>query len=365
MDRVFEMLEKESPLFSVIVPTYKISESNLRQCIDSLLYDNQDVEIILVDDNANSDICGKVIDEYAEKYNNISVIHQENQGVSVARNAGMSIAVGKYLVFVDPDDWVAENFYSQMAFAVQKNPSSDVIILAAIVDYNGKRFTNYFWHTSRSFCGKDKDDLELQLIAKGATSYFPTEIGVGVPWAKIYRNEFVRANGLVFNPSLRRMQDNIFNMYAFEFANEIVYINEPIYYYRKSMDSVTNKKNDKVIYYFDLVNDEVEKFIQKFNKPKIFEDALHIKRLIGINSYYKLYFQFATTSSEKKKMRQEFRELLEREEYANSLKQVNTAYLLPKEKIFISILKQKHLRIFSFLQKLEKLSARLKSRHFS
>ncbi|MBZ2110414.1 glycosyltransferase [Streptococcus infantis] len=364
MDRVFKDTNNKIPLFSVIVPTYKISEVNLRKCLDSLLHNSQDAEIILVDDNGNLDLCGKIIDEYAKKYYNILAIHQSNQGVSVARNAGMSIAQGDYLIFVDPDDWVTKNFYSQMKNAVSKYNTSDIIIFAAIVDYNGNQFRNNFWNASRSFTGKEKDDLELQLIAKGATSYFPTEIGVGVPWAKIYRKEFVQDNNLEFKPELRRMQDNIFNMYAFELANEIVYIDEPIYYYRKSMDSATNKKNEKVIYYFELVNDEVVKFIKKFKKPEIFEAALHIKRLIGVNSYYKLYFQFASSANEKKRMRQEFRELLEKKEYADSLNKVNEMYLFPKEKVFINILKLKNLRLFSFLQMLEQCLMRLKNRRF-
>lgn len=156
MDRVFKDTNKKIPLFSVIVPTYKISEVNLRKCLDSLLHDSQDAEIILVDDNGNLDLCGKILDEYAENYDNILVIHQSNQGVSVARNAGMSIAQGDYLIFVDPDDWVAKNFYSRMKNAVSKNNTSDIIILAAIVDYNGKQFTNNFWNASHFLLEKKK-----------------------------------------------------------------------------------------------------------------------------------------------------------------------------------------------------------------
>ena len=97
-------------LHSIIVPVYKV-EKYLPKCIDSLL--NQDLaesdyEIILVDDGS-PDRCGQICDEYADKYANIRVIHQHNGGLSAARNAGIKIARGKYIQFVDSDDYLEPN----------------------------------------------------------------------------------------------------------------------------------------------------------------------------------------------------------------------------------------------------------------
>lgn len=96
-------------LISVIVPIYKV-EKYLEQCLDSILkqsYNN--LEIILVNDGS-PDNCGKICDEYAKKDNRIKVIHKENGGLSSARNAGLDIATGEYISFIDSDDCVAENF---------------------------------------------------------------------------------------------------------------------------------------------------------------------------------------------------------------------------------------------------------------
>lgn len=95
---------------SVIVPIYKV-EKYLRKCVDSIL--NQDLapeeyEIILVDDGS-PDNCGAIADEYAAKYCNIRVIHQENGGLSMARNAGLAAANGEYIQFVDSDDFLEPN----------------------------------------------------------------------------------------------------------------------------------------------------------------------------------------------------------------------------------------------------------------
>ena len=100
-------------MISVIVPVYGV-EKYLSKCIESLVKQTfKDIEVILVDDGS-PDSCGKICDMYAEKYEQLVIIHQVNQGVSVARNAGLKIAKGEYIGFVDPDDWVAPEMYESM-----------------------------------------------------------------------------------------------------------------------------------------------------------------------------------------------------------------------------------------------------------
>ena len=101
-------------LISVIVPVYKVEEY-LHKCVDSILaqtYTN--LEIILVDDGS-PDNCGKICDEYAEKDSRIKVIHQENGGLSAARNTGLDIATGNYIGFVDSDDYIDPDYIECMA----------------------------------------------------------------------------------------------------------------------------------------------------------------------------------------------------------------------------------------------------------
>lgn len=93
-----------TPFLSIIIPIYKIKESYLRECLDSLLaQDMRDFQIIAVDDGS-PDQSGDICDEYAQKDERVIVIHQENAGVSVARNAGIKAATTEWITFVDPDD---------------------------------------------------------------------------------------------------------------------------------------------------------------------------------------------------------------------------------------------------------------------
>ena len=101
------------PRISVIIPVYKV-EAYLRRCIDSIINQSfRDLEIILVDDGS-PDNCGAICDEYACRDARIHVIHQENMGLYGARNTGMKIASGEYISFVDSDDWMEADAYSQM-----------------------------------------------------------------------------------------------------------------------------------------------------------------------------------------------------------------------------------------------------------
>ncbi|WP_240640583.1 glycosyltransferase family 2 protein [Neisseria meningitidis] len=101
-------------IFSIIVPIYNV-EKYLRCCVDSVLAENfADYEMILVDDGS-PDGCGKICDEYTGKYPHIKVIHQENGGLSDARNAGIRAAKGDYLIFLDSDDYWADTNRSKNA----------------------------------------------------------------------------------------------------------------------------------------------------------------------------------------------------------------------------------------------------------
>lgn len=100
-------------LISIIVPVYKV-ENYLSKCLDSMICQTyKNIEIILVDDGS-PDNSGKICDDYAKKDSRIKVIHKENGGLSDARNAGLKIATGKYIGFVDSDDYISVEMYEKL-----------------------------------------------------------------------------------------------------------------------------------------------------------------------------------------------------------------------------------------------------------
>ena len=108
------------PKLSVIVPIYNV-EQYIHKCVDSILNQNfKDFELILVDDGS-PDSCGKICDEYAQKDERVKVIHKVNGGLSDARNFGLEKAKGEYVSFIDSDDWVDENIYSESLKYMEEN----------------------------------------------------------------------------------------------------------------------------------------------------------------------------------------------------------------------------------------------------
>lgn len=133
----FEM--KDSDLLTVIVPVYKV-EKYLRRCLDSIVNQTyKNLEIILVDDGS-PDNCPAICDEYAKKDSRIKVIHQKNKGLSGARNAGLDVATGDYIAFVDSDDWLELDAY-EVTIQKMNKEKLDLVAFGYISEcLNGSKF---------------------------------------------------------------------------------------------------------------------------------------------------------------------------------------------------------------------------------
>ena len=126
-------MTNQNPLISVIVPVYKV-EKYLHRCVDSILVQTYtNLEIILVDDGS-PDRCGAICDEYAAKDSRIRVIHQENGGLSAARNAGLDVCSGEYIAFVDSDDWLDPEMYAVMMAQVREY-GCDVVMCDCVKEF--------------------------------------------------------------------------------------------------------------------------------------------------------------------------------------------------------------------------------------
>lgn len=119
---------------SIIVPVYN-AERYLNRCVASILSQSRtDFELILVDDGS-TDISGALCDEFAAQHSNVIAIHQRNRGVSAARNAGISYASGKYISFVDSDDWIDTNIYNEPLRQMEKNDAIDICVCGMVKNY--------------------------------------------------------------------------------------------------------------------------------------------------------------------------------------------------------------------------------------
>lgn len=142
-----------SALISVIIPIYNV-EKYLDRCLQSLINQTyKDMEIILVDDGS-TDGCPQICDGYAIKYENVIVIHKKNGGLSSARNAGLKVAKGEYIGFVDSDDWVSVDMYMYL-FDLLQMKQADVAQINYILAYNENSKSLLDNEEIQTFKGKD------------------------------------------------------------------------------------------------------------------------------------------------------------------------------------------------------------------
>lgn len=200
-----------TPFLSIIIPIYKIKESYLRECFDSLLaQDMKDFQIIAVDDGS-PDQSGDICDEYAQKDERVIVIHQENAGVSVARNAGIKAASTEWITFVDPDDWVESNHVSTLYNVQKKYNDFDIFWFDYVQEFDGKSNVKYLKDSSGVLDKEWVHNLKIapfNFLSVNGRAY---EYETNTIWNKMYRASLLKDNEMWFDPKARKGQDVIFN----------------------------------------------------------------------------------------------------------------------------------------------------------
>ena len=215
------------PEVSVIVPVYNV-EPYLRRCVDSLMNQTlQNIEIILVDDGS-TDGGGRICDEYAAKDARIRVVHQENAGLSEARNAGIDCARANYLMFVDSDDWVEPDFY-RIPLTITKEQHADLVMFQFRDLDNGiERIRHY------AYSEGIKTEVE-------ALSHIFDGVGL-TAWNKLYHRDLFRKNrfpkGMVY-------EDVVLTPILVHESKKTVYTSATLYNHERRFGNITTTLSEK------------------------------------------------------------------------------------------------------------------------
>ena len=231
---------------SVIVPVYKV-EKYLQRCIESIINQTyKNLEIILIDDGS-PDNCGIICDEYAKKDNRIKVIHKENGGLSDARNAGLDIATGEYIAFVDSDDYIALNMFETLHSLMIKDNSDMALCEILCVDECGNSIE------SMNAKSPIKDGLYNQKeFFEKVSSYNGWHLIIACN--KLYKKEIFQE---IRFPKGRYCEDNYVIHYIIEKTNKVSCLDTPLYFYVQRNNSIMHfekysiKNFDDVEGYFD------------------------------------------------------------------------------------------------------------------
>ena len=217
-------------MISVIVPVYNVA-AYLGECIDSILAQTyRELEIILVDDGS-TDGSGEICDEYAAKDDRVRVIHQENRGVSAARNNGFEAAHGAFIGFVDADDWIDPNMYKALVEAI----GDADLVCCGYMEYpmGTLEFSVPRGVKPAAPCGVEEALIHIY----ERNGYYVTL------WNKLFRRQSLMRNGrfLMMDTSLYTGEDELWLMEVVTGCDKIAFVPEPLYHWRPRAESVTRQ----------------------------------------------------------------------------------------------------------------------------
>lgn len=261
----------KNELISIIVPIYNV-EKYLKQCIDSIINQTyKNIEIILIDDGS-PDRCGAICDEYSKKDNRIIVIHKKNGGLSDARNRGIDIANGKYLTFIDSDDFVDSDYIEKLYNSIKLHNTQIAQCGISKVNKSNETITKLCYEGNGV---KTSHEILNDLYGKHIIENV-------VVWNKMYAKELF-AN--IRFPVGKIHEDEFTTYKIFYSVNNISLLKDCLYNYRQTNESIIGKKFNKKR--LDLL-DALEERISFFKNNK--EDVLYIKTLESYIGQLKIYF---------------------------------------------------------------------------
>lgn len=254
---------------SVVVPVYNV-ERYLKKCLDSILDQEFEgrIEVICVNDGS-TDNSLQILEEYSKSSSKIVLINQENKGLSAARNTGLKNSKGKYIMFIDSDDYLKNNKVLTLLYNEIVTNDLDFVIADFEFDYEDKE-KNYRIQRSEEIKNKimaGRDFYDLGIKSKSIMS---------VVGNKLYKTEFLVENNLSFYEGII-YEDMEFTPKAYYLASKVKYIDEVIYMYRQREDSITTSNvNAKKLNSYLIVADSLNQFNKEYNSKILYQSELYM-----------------------------------------------------------------------------------------
>lgn len=305
------------PLISIIVPVYNV-EQYLRRCIDSLINQTlKEIEIILVDDGS-TDSSGSICDEYEIKDNRIRVIHKNNRGLSHSRNIGIDIAKGKYILFVDSDDFI--------------HPQMIEILYNTIIDNDADiticDFDRVYENTNVEFEKYENiQDINIYNNIEALNElYSKNVVKFVIAWNKLYKRELFE--NLRYKEGKIHEDEFIIHELLYR-SNKVIHIHLSLYFYLQRQDSIMNSKfSVRRLDGLDAYRERIT-FFKYRNEKELFEKAIFRYSKEFFIYYYKLKYEVNNSKKYLKKIKKDYTLLFR---YI-----MMSPYYTKKEKVIISM----------------------------
>ena len=251
-------------MISIIIPVYNV-EKYLSDCLDSVVNQTyKDLEIICVNDGS-TDNSLDILNEYCSKDDRIFVVNKENGGLSSARNAGLAVAKGDFIMFLDSDDWI-DNNTCEVALKQMMESNSDVAIWSYSKEYEASSKEVHIFENDIVFSSdNDLASLHRRFVGlyKDELRYPEKADSIVTAWGKLYKNKLIINEDIKFiDTKIIGTEDALFNLYVFKNVKKAVYINRCFNHYRKTNYSSLTKSYKSQLWnqwnnLFDYINDYI------------------------------------------------------------------------------------------------------------
>ena len=268
------------PQVSIIVPAYNV-ENYIERCLNSLVNQTfKDIEIITINDGS-TDKSLELINKYVKEDIRVSVIDLGDEGVSYCRNLGVEKANGKYIMFVDSDDWIDSNMIEAMYKKAEEN-KLDLVMCSYIREFKDHSKEKRFNLPEEIIYKEDKVKNELlrKLVGPVKEELSNPEMldALGTVWGKLYRTDILKENKIKFVDlkEIGSAEDTLFNIFTFNYLKKVMFLNKPMYHYwRDNPKSVTSQYNSKLKEQRKVFFKYISDFIKENNFGQVFEEALN------------------------------------------------------------------------------------------
>ena len=327
-------------MVSIILPVYKV-EKYLDKCMESVLNQTyEDIEVVLVDDGS-PDNCGKMCDLYSERDARVKVIHKENGGLGYARNSGLEIATGEYVLFVDSDDWLELNAVEFLVSCMERN-NADIVVCGfnKIRNKLGTSIKVCRVKTEEIYEGKEAvlKEMLCPLLGSSCVKGDKPEREMCV-WTNLYRKSIIDQWKLRFVSEREFLtEDFFFNLEYYTKVNRGVMLPECLYNYRFNDVSLSNAYRANKI---ELLQKMIEQAIAILENENIMQYTNYRLERSYIKRLRYCLMQILASKINRKEKKQKFNEAISHP-LSESIAKILSTYDLPrKEAMLISLIKNK------------------------
>ena len=326
-----------NPKISVIIPVYNV-EKHLEKCLSSILNQTLDsLEVIAINDGS-TDRSLEILEHFSNQDQRLKVINQVNQGVSAARNKGLSLAQGEYIGFVDSDDYIEDTMYEKLYECVNQY-NCDVVV------------ANVFDETSESSTvSLDFETGKVEVVYNQMDKFLKEhffKFGHAV-WHKLFRRQLIEENQLKFYSYQEvSSEDMLFNLFILSCAETIYYLNEPLYHYVIHESSLTKSHHAKC----NMV-------LRSQKTIQLVQNQYHLKQIripifLDYLTYTELLRSLSKSPSRINSLKQAIRQYSELQTFKSTMKRLSSSQVFKEyfinEKGSYSKLYEGFDRIFSWL----------------